>query len=256
MSDEIFEISTAFADVAELGQGYIDRVDGERILLSLPVAVPEGDGVRFIVHLVDGTPAFAGAGRCIQVSDQGDQVGPAERYETLLDALAFDERSAPVYEYIVAVRQMTYSEGASAAAPVEEAVYESEEATAAGREVISADPASAPPSDKESLAPVEAVEPALSSIPPALSDGPEPAAAAIAAPQPQLASFIPTPLPTGILTRPAIAAHWAPAAPRPPQRSMRPMRFQYPAGPLPIPSAPPRPELDRSQWVDRAEAPS
>lgn len=254
MSDEIFEISTAFADVAELGQGYIDRVDGERILLSLPLSVPEGDGVRFIVHLVDGTPAFAGAGRCIQVSDQGEQVGAAERYETLLDSLAFDERSAPVYEYIVAVRQMTYSESASAAAPVEEAVYESEEATAAGREVISADPASSPPTEKESLAPVEAVEPALSSIPPALSVAPE--AGAAPAPAPQLASFIPTPLPTGILTRPAIAAHWAPAAPRPPQRSMRPMRFQYPAGPLPVPDVPPRPPIDRSLWVERAEAPS
>ena len=162
MSDEIFEISTAFADVAELGQGYVDRVDGERILLSLPAAIAEGDGVRFIVHLVDGTPAFAGAGRCIQVSDQGDQVGAAERYETLLDSLAFDERSAPVYEYIVAVRQMTYSDAAAAAAPAEEAVYESEEATSAGQNVISEQPAPVAP-EHESLAPVEAVEPVLRS---------------------------------------------------------------------------------------------
>lgn len=259
MSDEIFEVATAFADVAELGQGYVDRVDGERILLSLPRAVEEGEGVRFIVHLVDGTPAFAGAGRCIQVSDQGAQAAAAERFETLLDSLAFDERSAPVYEYIVAVRQMAYSEasaGAGASAPVEEAVYESEETNTHVEAVTSEDPASAQAraQEKESLAPVDAVEPVLSSIPPTLSAPPQPTLPS-SVPPPPVASFVPAPLPTGILTRPAIAAHWVPAAPRPPQRSMRPMRFQYPPGPLPSPSAPPRPQLDRSRWIERAEGP-
>ncbi|HEY2733848.1 MAG TPA: hypothetical protein VGI70_07680, partial [Polyangiales bacterium] len=65
-------------------------------------------------------------------------------------------------------------------------------------------------------------------------------------------SVRPEPLPTGILTRPAIAAHWQPVAPRPPRPSSRPSRFRYPTGSLPMPGSPPRPELDRSRWVDSA----
>jgi len=131
MSDDVFAVRTTFQDVAELGQGYLERADGERMLLPLPAEVAAGEGVRFIVYLVDGTPAFAGAGRCVQVSDQGTEVAAEDRYETLVDALVFDERSRPVYDYIVAVRQMAYADlGAEAeAADGEEAVLESDEPT-------------------------------------------------------------------------------------------------------------------------------
>jgi hypothetical protein len=131
MSDDVFAVRTTFQDVAELGQGYLERADGERMLLPLPIEVSAGEGVRFIVYLADGTPAFAGAGRAVQVSDQGGDVAAEERYETLIDGLVFDERSRPVYDYIVAVRQMAYADlGAAAeaeAAHGEEAVLESEE---------------------------------------------------------------------------------------------------------------------------------
>jgi hypothetical protein len=133
MSDDVFAVRTSFQDVAELGQGYLERADGERMLLPLPIEVSQGEGVRFIVYLADGTPAFAGAGRAVQVSDQGEDVAAEERYETLIDGLVFDERSRPVYDYIVAVRQMAYAEaGAAAEAEAvhgEEAVLESEEPT-------------------------------------------------------------------------------------------------------------------------------
>jgi hypothetical protein len=133
MSDDVFAVRTTFQDVAELGQGYLERADGERMLLPLPLEVTAGEGVRFIVYLTDGTPAFAGAGRAVQVSDQGVDVAAEERYETLIDGLVFDERSKPVYDYIVAVRQMAYADlGAAAeaeAAHGEEAVLESEEPT-------------------------------------------------------------------------------------------------------------------------------
>lgn len=133
MSDDVFAVRTTFQDVAELGQGYLERADGERMLLPLPLEVSAGEGVRFIVYLADGTPAFAGAGRAVQVSDQGGDAAAEERYETLIDGLVFDERSRPVYDYIVAVRQMAYADlGAAAeaeAAHGEEAVLESEEPT-------------------------------------------------------------------------------------------------------------------------------
>ncbi len=133
MSDDVFAVRTTYQDVAELGQGYLERADGERMLLPLPNELEAGEGVRFIVYLADGTPAFAGAGRCVQVSDQGTEVASDDRYETLIDALVFDERSRPVYDYIVAVRQMAYADlGAAAeaeAADGEEAVLESDEPT-------------------------------------------------------------------------------------------------------------------------------
>jgi hypothetical protein len=252
MSDDIFEIATQFTEVAELGQGYVDRADGERILLTLPRVVAEGEGVRFIVHLADGTPAFAGAGRCVHVSDQGTEVNPAERYETLLDSLAFDERSRPVYEYIVAVREMAYAaEAGTATASSDEAVYETVASISAWPEAVAteqmAQPAAGlPPAlgQEESFA-----EPGPTG--PATDPSPEPDATVSFAPD-TLASVLPQPLPTGILTRPAIAAHWQPMAPRPPRPSSRPSRFRYPAGSLPAPASPPRPQLDESQWVQPA----
>jgi hypothetical protein len=259
MSDDIFEIHTAFSEIAELGQGYVDRADGERILLTLPRAVAEGEGVRFIVHLVDGTPAFAGAGRCVQVSDQGAGAPAADRYETLLDALAFDERSRPVYDYIVAVRQMAYAaeaDAGGASGQVDEAMYETAASISAWPEAAPADQVRPPlegrPPDQEldSFASLDAERTATPTDP-----SPEPDATQSFSPD-LLASVMPQPLPTGILTRPAIAAHWQPMAPRPPRPSSRPSRFRYQAGDLPAPAAPPRPELPESQWVQPALRPS
>jgi hypothetical protein len=260
MSDDIFELATPFNDVAELGQGYIDRADGDRILLSLGRQVEEGEAVRFIVHLADGTPAFAGAGRCVQVSDQGADVAPSDRYETLLDALAFDERSRPVYDYIVAVRQMAYAaeaEAGTSETPEDEAVYATGTSISAWPEAAPTEqmnqlPAQLPPAAElaDSEAPAERYAPPT-------DPSPEPPAddATLSIAPEFLASVLPQPLPTGILKRPAIVAHWQPMAPRPPRPSSRPSRFRYPAGTLPAPSAPPRPDLHESQWVQPAIRP-
>lgn len=119
MSDELFNVMTPFADVAELGQGYMTRADGERLWVPLPIQAIEGEQVQFVIHLLDGVPAFAGAGRCIQVADQGPGVDPSVRFEALLDSLVFDERSQPVYDYIVAVRTAALSEEESYSADAE-----------------------------------------------------------------------------------------------------------------------------------------
>jgi hypothetical protein len=304
MSDEIFEVATHSVDVAALGQDYSDRVDGERILLGLPRALEIGEEVRFVVLLLDGTPAFAGAGRCIQVSDQGREAG-VSRFETLIDSLAFDERSAPVYEYIVAVRQIAYQQGEGAEAGAEQAGLG---AAHSDSEVDVAVPESTPPAEASPWD-ADATRVSRGSIPPEAQRAPKydldgatmemesknaeatvqdvsksnlptpiPAALTTARPEagelpepaepdsisvsaqrgpalPTYATIPPEPLKTGILTRPALAAHWAPAAPRPPQRSLRPTGFQSQPGPLGVPAVPPRPALDRSQWVERAPAP-
>jgi hypothetical protein len=311
MSDDVYAIRTTYQDVAELGQGYLERADGERILLPLPVEAEPGEGVRFIVYLTDGTPAFAGAGRAVQVSDQGTEVDAEVRFETLVDALVFDERSRPVYDYIVAVRQMAYADlGAAAEAEAEhgeEEVMESDEPSAYTQAALPADPHAAdegqaayeaheaheayeaqePQAAEASEAAVEGDvgESALSepdTFSDAMANRHAPAAYADAEPEPaqelepaetterfdvaeeqdpqeltssSTVSMPPVPLPTGNLRRPAIAAQWAIAAPRRPSPTPGSGLFRYPLGSLPVPSRPPRPELDPSQRVQRAAAP-
>jgi hypothetical protein len=272
MSDEILTVPTPFADVVSLAQGYVNRADGERLLLPLPVAYPEGTGLRFVVLLADGTPAFAGAGLCSQVSDQGSTVAFAERYETLLDTLQFDDRSRPVYEYIVAVRNASYAgDDAAEAHAVEVGEGENEVETFAE-----------PEAEVDEYAPVEDAHAVITShapVAPAYEDpseqvlwsadqpshdsdraaaGPSwtpsgmPPAGDDLRSQP---SFIPPPVPTGLLIRPARVAHWQPAPPaRPTPRPVTGM-FRYAAGPLPKPARPPRPQLDPAQHVRPAARP-
>lgn len=272
MSEEIFSVATAFPDVASLAQGYMNRADGERLLLPLPLANASGTGVRFVVYLSDGTPAFAGAGLCSQSSDQGDTVPAEQRYETLLDSLNFDERSRPVYDYIVAVRNAAYAQQqeeqyaeavVSDEVPVSEVAEEApafggdDEPTVFQRVAHHAPstqppPISAPPPDP-SVAPVAtetADSIAIESIPAhtALSDVD---VAAFARQQ----SFVPPPIPTGLLMRPARAMHWQPAPPRRPTPRPSTGLFRYGTGGLPRPARVPRPDIDPAHKVQPAPRP-
>jgi hypothetical protein len=270
MSDEILTVPTAFADVVSLAQGYVNRADGERLLLPLPHAYPEGAGLRFVVLLADGTPAFAGAGLCSQVSDQGNAVDAAERFETLLDTLQFDERSRPVYEYIVAVRNASYAQGEEAGDgdAVDVAEPEAEvEPYAESDEYATVDEAHAVITSHAPLTPAyeEPSEQVLwSPSQPGAFDsdraGAGPSWSPSAPPPPDddvrsQPSFIPPAVPTGLLARPARVAHWQPAPPsRPTPRPVTGM-FRYQAGPLPKPPRPPRPQLDPALRVRPAPHP-
>ena len=275
MSDDILTVPTPFADVVALAQGYLNRADGERLLLPLQNECSDGGGVRFVVLLGDGTPAFAGAGLCVQVSDQGGTVPPEQRYETLLDSLQFDERSRPVYDYIVAVRNAAYAQQTTpgdtqAAQPEVEADLaeldgggHDDEATAiVSPGAIAAARArpvpSAAPGGHEWSASGQG-EPATSWAP----SQPPPGAPSYAAPamppyspsEPAMPSFVPPPIPTGILTRPARAAHWQPLPPRRPSARPSSGVFRYAAGALPRPSSPPHPDIDPAQRVTPAPRP-
>jgi hypothetical protein len=285
MSDEIFSVATPFPDVASLAQGYMNRADGERLLLPLPSASRQGTGIRFVVYLSDGTPAFAGAGLCSQISDQGNTVPPEQRFETLLDTLQFDDRSRPVYEYIVAVRSAAYTQQQGAQgddepavdAAIDEPVVEAEESfVSAGDEeataLVSASelaPVPSQPAASWSNAPdagalAQTVPPESESEPeayaavsiPAAAPEPQPSYASMA---PQISnempSFIPPALPTGLLTRPARTTHWQPSPPRRPTPRPSTGLFRYVSGGLPRPARPPFPELDRSLWVEKAPRP-
>ena len=261
MSDEIFSVPTPFADVASLAQGYMNRADGERLLLPLPAACTQGAGVRFVVYLSDRTPAFAGAGLCSQVSDQGNTVPSGQRFETLLDTLQFDERSRPVYDYIVAVRNAAYAQQAQPGTVEEEVLAVVEEAPV--------DPSSSEMYEEPtSLLRTPPPEGALSMQPSSWSNpppaGPERSAlaaqdvsfaASLESEQVRAPSFVPPPIPTGLLTRPARATHWQPSPPRRPTPRPASGLFRYGAAGMPRPARPPYPELDASLWVRPAPRP-
>jgi hypothetical protein len=295
MSEDIFAVAVPFSDVASLAQGYLDRADGDRLLLPFSKPIAVGSVVRFVVYLADGTPAFAGAGLCSQSSDQGPEVDPEQRFETLLDSLRFDARSRPVYDYIVAVRAAAYAQRASSAdahghSAIEEADSTQDEpevdvdATAvldlfaqhrregAVQQLDDSD-------ERDERAPravdyasdtgarerlerangfgeVTAVQSQLQNgerddLALRLSNADAPSTGSVN----REPSFIPPPIPTGLLTRPARTMHWQPAPPRRPTPRPASGLFRYgPAG-LPRPARPPRPELDASSWVSRAPRP-
>jgi len=279
MNADIVEVQTNFPGIAELGQGYVDRVDGRQLLLPLRSVLPVHAQVRFVVLLVDGTPAFAGIGRIVQVNDRGAAV--SEHYETLLDALNFDERSLPVYEYIVAVRQMVYSDPVlgglgSVLDGDASGVYAQDDVASeitANFSLGSSDSPPPPLDVQASLGPVAGFEDltVFKELPQALAEDEslvQAAASSVSgssevllhaqAAVPAAPAFpnVPTvPLSTSILTRPAAAAHWLPNGVPPHPQGKRSSLFQTQPGPLQIPAAPPRPELDRSRWVERALSP-
>lgn len=278
MADDVYTIETMYGDVAELGKGYVNRVDGQRILLPFGKKLKVGDGVRYVVHLADGTPAFAGAGRCVEVSDQGRKAPKAQRYETMVDALQFDERSRPVYEYIVAVRNATYAgqpasaQAASAAqaSPVardvaDDAAMEDDEA-----ELLDDDEASAsamhdddeseatafigrPGTGRDSAPSSPAAEGSFAGALEQRASG-APSAPAASRSTPATAS-VPSVMPSGMLRRAVLGVQWQPATPRHPTPRPASGLFRYPEGTLPRPARAPYPDLDASQWVQPAPKP-
>jgi len=253
MSDAL-NIMTPFGDVAALGQGYAQRADGEHLWLPMPQPLEPGTAIEFVILLADGTPAFAGAGQCLQVSDLGEAADPQVRFETAVGALQFDERSKPVYDYLVAMHtaaaeaQPEGEVAQDAAADVGEAGEAGEPGEAGGEE----DYADADFDGEVAQEGSEGFEGEVAGLDDEGADemyieggdaGDEP-------PAPKVSM-----IPKGMLQRAAIAMHWKPAPAESPQASSSSGLFQYNGAGLPVPEQPPRPDLDPSQWVQPAVRP-
>jgi hypothetical protein len=251
MSDGVFTIATPHPDVAELAQGFIERVDGEHLLLPLPEPLDAGTPLQFMVVLVDGTAAFMGAGVCADVTDQGDAAPAEHRFETLLGGLQFDERSQPVYDYIVAIRSQAIAIQEQQGASTGDADDEPTEFIDSAAMLADAQAAQAADVefDAADSAPPESERPAAYAAPVAY------ASEAPSAPSAQFRTAPPVAVPTGVLRRPAIGVHWQPASPRRPQPALASGLFRYNGAGLPAPAAPAIPELPRNQWVQPAPRP-
>jgi len=288
MSD-VLTVQTPFGDIADLAQGFIGRVTAQQLIVNVAQPVAPGEQVRFQVLLADGTLAFWGDGQCAQIQDHGDAVEEHERFELLLHTLSFpDERSQPVYEYMVSLSESaTPSDELTA---TEEGGFEEEASTGeVGTDELEALDAavSVPPEDVEAAAfeaPVEELEAVAGDVAtedaaaefaaqevgaPAYEDSAQyedaapyraasqqpPAFVGDDEPAPTAISNHPGPPPGGVLTRLSSGNNWAPVRPEKVPPMPRSGLFAYAFGPLPVPRQPPRPEIDPSLRVKPAPRP-
>lgn len=95
---EALEIRTPHADVSDVVRELAPSVDDLSIRLPCERPIAEGEWVRFMVQLVDGTTVFEGVGR-----SQGTRPdGP--RFRVHLSMLQFDERNEIMYERMLLAR--------------------------------------------------------------------------------------------------------------------------------------------------------
>ncbi len=261
-------VKTLFTDISDLAQGFVERVGEDQLILAAASKVVEGEWTQFIVLLGDGTPAFAGVGRCIEAADRGEDAAPESRYDLLLDSLRFEEDSQAVFDHLLLVRNDLLGEEEP-----QEAANESD-----GSEAFPIDLNTAELKDfdlDEALdgdlpAPTQATPPefvpdqAASEEPVAAEEQPD--AVEEAEPQPQAAEpeqpeaedgFVPQEqIPGSILTRPVIARAWQPRADSRPEPRPSSDLFRYNGDGIPYPENPPRPDLDPSLWVAKAAHPN
>jgi hypothetical protein len=161
---QVLTVPTHFADIGELSEGFLDRVEQDTLILYGPVPYEDGSDINFVVLLADGTSALEGSGRVRAAVDGGVERVPETRYDVVLEALELEGRSEVVFERLVMARQAV-SDPAPAegdapvtgdmdAAPVDDA-GETEEAVAPEVEIAADEVFSIPPDEVEE---VEAAE--------------------------------------------------------------------------------------------------
>jgi len=76
---QVVTVHTDFTDLNQMTQGLVGRVNDSHVILPAKDPVEVGEWVQFAVTLYDGSPAFAGVGRCVTFVDNGeDRLPPGE----------------------------------------------------------------------------------------------------------------------------------------------------------------------------------
>jgi hypothetical protein len=263
---QVVTVHTDFTDLNQMAQGLVGRVNDTHVILPGPDPVDVGDWVQFAVTLYDGTPGFAGVGRCVTVVDNGEERLSHQRFDVVIDSLQFDSRGQQVFEHILTLNgggEYPEDEGEPAAqaptyAEVPEAPFEdvSDDFTSSKLELPSdalddAEEEATMIGDSMAFAAAHhAKETAETRPPPAplpvsLADDDDdddfdmPAIAA-----PRVSTF----------SEPPTGSRMVPPEPAATKQSNGAASFLYPEG-LPFPAKPPRPQLDPSQRVSPAPRP-
>ncbi len=116
---QVVTVHTDFTDLNQMAQGLVGRVDPIKVILPGPDVVDAGEWVQFVITLQDGTPGFAGVGRCVTAVDNGEDRSAHQRFDVVIDALQFDSRGQQVFEHILSLSGYG-AEGSAASEPVED----------------------------------------------------------------------------------------------------------------------------------------
>lgn len=258
-------VKTLFTDISELAQGFVERVGEDQLILAAASKVVEGEWTQFIVLLGDGTPAFAGVGRCIEMADRGEDAAPESRYDLLLDSLRFEEDSQAVFDHLVLVRNDLIGDqepqedqnesNGSEAFPIDLNTAELKDFNL--DEALDGDL----PPPLQATPPEFVPDPGTIAQPTAEADGEDQFDEAESPPEPEQqetadGSVEQEQIPGSILTRPVVARAWQPQADSRPEPRPSSDLFRYNGNGLPFPEKPPRPDLDPSLWVAKAAHPN
>jgi hypothetical protein len=236
---QVVTVHTDFTDLNQMTQGLVGRVNDSHVILPAKDPVDVGEWVQFAVTLFDGSPAFAGVGRCVTFVDNGEERLPHQRFDVVFDSLQFDSRGKQIYDHILALSGVESSAGVE----VDHTNGTGQFAQVNLDEVASA---STPPV-------AEAEEDGDSTL--IASDGVlREALARSAVHTVETEDF--GGLDDDVVTNPPPAGYEG-AVTTPPSNGALPhgTLFSYPGG-LPFPEKPPRPQIDPNQRVTPAPRPS
>jgi hypothetical protein len=282
---QVVTVHTDFTDLNQMAQGLVGRVNDTHVILPGPDPVDVGEWVEFAVTLYDGTPGFAGVGRCVTVVDNGEERLSHQRFDVVIDSLQFDSRGQQVFEHILTLNGAGgyeaepqdagfSSDGAEEASfeDVSEVYTESKielptEALEASPEDVEADAEDEAEDDSENENTVigdsmqfagaafsdpeqddhERVTP-VPAKPVTFSEPPTGGRAMPAVPS------APPPAPAPSMPAPSVPARAMPAVPSSAPQTNGSAMFVYTNG-LPFPAVPPRPDLDPARRVSPAPRP-
>lgn len=100
---QVVTVHTDFTDLNQMTQGLVGRVNDSHVILPAKDPVEVGEWVQFAVTLYDGSPAFAGVGRCVTFVDNGEERLPHQRFDVVFDSLRFDSRAEQIYQHILSL---------------------------------------------------------------------------------------------------------------------------------------------------------
>ncbi len=130
---QVVTVHTDFTDLNQMAQGLIGRVDPIKVILPGPAAVDAGEWVQFAITLQDGSPGFAGLGRCVTAVDNGEERSSHQRFDVVIDSLQFDSRGQQVFEHILSLSG--YGAEGQAASAVEDVNFEDVAAEYTGSQI-------------------------------------------------------------------------------------------------------------------------
>jgi hypothetical protein len=220
-------------------QGLVGRVNDSHVILPAKDPVDVGEWVQFAVTLFDGSPAFAGVGRCVTFVDNGEDRLPHQRFDVVFDSLQFDSRGKQIYDHILALSGVEGSSGVE----VDHSNGTGQFAHVSMDDVASASSLPAPPNEEDGDATLIASDGAL-----------QEALARSAVHSVENEDF--GGIDEEMATNPPPAGYEG-AVTTPPSNGAlpHPVVFSYPSG-LPFPAKPPRPEIEASQRVTPAPRPN